>query len=284
MTILGKDKDGAKPQLHVSALRMMQKCGQMFAFRYIDGVKNSPGIAANRGNACHKTAEEDLQHKIDKGVLLPDDVIPDMAADHARAIVETRGMFLGPKDPKTLKAATDFLVDESVGFAVIHHARVAPKIEPEAVEVPWVVEIAGFQYDLAGTFDVTQIDGFRDAKNRGKSPSEGEAHNSNQLTAYALAYFVTHGKLPETIALDVVVKTTKTTKAVTQKTTRSMADLKAILGSFEVAARVIETGAFMHSDPETAWWCSAQWCGYHSICPWVRRPVSVAPGGGKLNV
>lgn len=273
-----------KPQLHVSALRMMQKCGQMFAFRYMDGVKRSPGFAAARGTALHKSAEADLQNKIDHGVLLPDEAIPDMAADAAKAAVERRGIYLGPKDPPTLKEALAKLVDEAVDFATIHHHKVAPKIEPVLVEDPWVIEIAGFQYDLAGTFDVTQVNGFRDAKSRGKSPSEGEAHNSNQLTAYALAYYVTNGVLPEEIGLDIVVSTKKTKKAVTQTTTRSMSDLKAILGSFEVAARVIESGAFMHSDPETAWWCSAQWCGYHSICPWVRRPVSVAPGGGKLDV
>jgi hypothetical protein len=265
-------------------MRMLQKCGQMFAFRHIDGIKRSPGFAAARGKVCHKTAEADLTSKRDKGVLLPDETIADMAATEARRAVEHDGIHLGPEDPATLREATDKLIDQTVAFSGLHHKIAAPRIEPVAIEQPWVLAVAGFPYDLAGTFDVTEKDGFRDAKNRGKGPKEDEAHQSNQLTAYALAYYVTEKRLPEKIALDIVVRTAKQGKVIVQETSRSMADLKRSLAEFEVAAQVIESGAFMHADPEVSWWCSVQWCGYFSICPWVRRPVSVAPGGGNLDV
>jgi len=271
-----------KAQLHVSGLKDLQKCGQKFAFRNIDGIKTPTGLAALRGNVCHRTSELDLQHKIDHGTLLPDEAIPDLVSQSAHEFVEKRGMFLGPNDPQTIKEAMKFLIDEAMGFALIHHEKLAPIINPIAVEEKWIVEIAGFPFDIAGTFDVTQLKGFRDAKNRAKSPNANEAFVSTQVSAYALGYYVTHGEVAENIAIDVIVKTKTMAKVVTQETSRDMSDIKTILGSFEAAAKVIESGAYMHADPEVAWWCSAQWCGYHSICPWVRRPVSVATGG--INV
>ena len=70
-----------KPHLSDSALNMLYRCGQQFYYRYVEGKKIPPGIAAVIGRATHGSVHLDLQNKIDKGVLRSAGDVKDAARD-----------------------------------------------------------------------------------------------------------------------------------------------------------------------------------------------------------
>lgn len=70
-----------KPHLSPSSLAMLSKCGQQYAYRYVDGLVLPPNAAIIRGKAMHKGQRATLANKISFGELLADDAVADVAAD-----------------------------------------------------------------------------------------------------------------------------------------------------------------------------------------------------------
>jgi hypothetical protein len=90
----GKHMTG-KPQLHVSMVEMLSKCGIQFQRRYghlFDCWHKAeiipPSIALATGISVHKTIDANLNHKMDSdnGDLLPRGQIKDMARDEFNGI------------------------------------------------------------------------------------------------------------------------------------------------------------------------------------------------------
>lgn len=264
----------AKPQLHVSALRMLYRCGVQFEFRYVKNVRKAPGFAAVMGIAAHEVIRADLKNKITTGELLPDEQISDLARDKCVETIE-RGVSLNDRDPKPAKMA-GMAIDGAIQFAQTHHAEAAPFIDPKEVEQPWVVELGGFPFDLAGTMDIREkSETIRDTKSSGRSPQSSWAHTSEQLTLYSLAHKYVNGVAPGAVALDYLVRHKDGTvdyKKYPSK--RTEVDIEMEFRRIEQAARVIESGTFAPADPDS-WGCSERWCGYWDMCPFAKRPVSV---------
>ena len=123
-----------KPSLSDSALNMLYKCGQQYYYRYVEGKKIPPGIAAVIGRATHKSVYLDLQNKIDKGVLRDISDVEDAARDGINGEWQ-RGVRLVEEELKeSAKKLKGAAVDQSVALSVLHHDELAPIIEPVQVE------------------------------------------------------------------------------------------------------------------------------------------------------
>jgi PD-(D/E)XK nuclease superfamily len=201
--------------------------------------------------------------------------------------------------------------DKAVRLVTAHHAEIAPIVKPTATHRrfslnmdKWLrerakkihaeaekMEIKGFQkivhqqaaylnaaardgFDFVGEQDIVENDGtelvIRDVKTSKKSPSEDTAHKSNQLSAYAIASQVLDGKLPHSLKLDYLVDLKKSTKTMTLVTKRDEQQAMSYLNRIVNAIASIRSGIFVPA-PDQAWWCDARYCGFHSICPHVRR-------------
>lgn len=270
--------ENGRLRLSYSALGMLRRCGEQFRYRYVEGSKRPPGIAARVGTGTHKGVEADLTEKIATGELLPDDAVAEAARDGFDA-AWAEGIHLTPeereRDLATLKGAG---IDQAVELALLHHTELAPKIQPAAVEEWWHVETDG-PFDLSGVIDVREVDGrVRDTKTSGKTPAKNAAHISQQLTMYAMARHVHGEALPVPVALDTLVKL-KTPKPDVQLSTRTADDLARHERRIQVAFDVVEAGAYLPADPDD-WVCSERWCGWFSQCSFANRPVSVGGGTG----
>lgn len=281
MSTDSKQAPDKKPHLSYSAISMLTKCPMQFEFRYIKGLKRAPaGVQMAIGTAVHKGAEATLKHKIQSGELLTAEDQQDATRDALN--VAWDGDEKKDYDPVELTAEEKAVgadktkakaVDMSITLSDLHATELAPTIQPHTVEEMFRLEIAGAKYDLLGYLDVTEklepasgvLMKLRDLKTKGKSPNKGEAHDSMQFSIYALAMFTIYGVLPDTIVMDCLVKT-KTPKLVQQFTTRSKADMIQMIQRIRITMQAIETGVFPPTDPNN-WWCSKDWCGYHSICP-----------------
>lgn len=273
--------DRTKPQLHVSALTMLQRCGEQFRRRYIVGEVVPPSVALAVGTATHRSIEANLRHKAEHGEMLLADEVSDIAAQSFLAEAE-KGLVLDGEDrDRGMVGAKADGVDTAVALAKLHRDELAPTITPKSplhVERKWVVEMPESPMDLAGTIDIDEGDAIRDTKTAAKSPAAGDADKSVQMTAYAVAKKIIDGEFPRALHIDYLIKT-KTPKTVTQTTGRDMADAEMFLARVSRAAEIITAGAFTPANT-TDWWCSAKFCGYHSTCPFAAGRKTVGYTGG----
>ena len=168
---------GDKPHLSASALTMLFKCGEQYRRRYVLGEKIPPGISAHKGRGVHLGAEHDLKQKANTGALLPLEAVQDLARDGVMAGV-SEGVLWTPDDEAegTERLVAD-AIDGAVRLAGVHHAELAPKIEPidaEHVERRWDLALEGFPFDLMGYYDVCEATSVRDLKTKAKAPSASD--------------------------------------------------------------------------------------------------------------
>ncbi len=264
-----------KPQLHVTGLEMLSKCGEQFRRVYIEKERKPPAVAVVVGKSTHRSVERDLRHKLEYRELLSLEEIQDTARDALVREWNYSDISLEPEELELgLQVVRDQAIDKTVRLSSLHHTAMAPLIEPVHVEHSWTVELPGYPMDLAGTIDILESGAVRDTKTAAKSPNERVAAESLQLTAYALAVKVIKKVDVGQVCLDYLIDT-KTPQAKTYSSTRDADDYRVLLARIETATIAIQKGIFVPAR-ESDWWCSAKYCGFYSTCRYVRRPKQFA--------
>lgn len=325
-----------RKQLHQSGVETLGKCGVMWEFRYLKGLKRRPNAYLICGSATDAGVNSDLSHKIQTGELEQESVILDVARDAVANHPDRDGIELDEDDKgKSIAQVLDETKDKAVRLVTKHHSDVAPEIQPTAVarrfslnmdrwlrgkakeihgraeqaENSWLKRVLHQQaahlnaaardgFDLVGEQDIVEafstrpsLDDpskpdtlvIRDTKTSKKSPSDDTAHNSHQLSAYALASQVLDGKLPDKMVLDYLVDLKRETKYVPLATTRDAEQASAYLSRVVNAIVSIRSGVFMPA-PNTAWWCSEKYCGYHGICPHVKHKATTVGANPLVQI
>lgn len=263
-----------KPQIHVSGLEMLSRCGEQFRRRYIENDKIPPGVAEKVGTSTHRTIEKNMNNFIKVGSLLPVEQIQDLARDTMGSEWQSGVMLNEEEVAEGIEKVKAGAIDKAVRLSTLHAEKVAPTIQPTHVERQWVVEMQGYPMDLVGQIDLQQGSKWiRDSKTSGKTPPKTIADDSLQLTAYALAVKIIDGVIVESVNLDYLIDT-KTPQAVSFPSTRDEKDFQVLLNRIERAILILERGAFQPAN-QTDWICSPKWCGYFSSCPFSKKPKSV---------
>lgn len=259
-----------KPRLHQSHLSLMYSCPKAYEYRYVMGIKGPPSGVLVTGSATHKSAEENLRHKMSNGELLAEDEVCDISRDEANRIIGEEGLQPGADDEGSIETVSGKIVDQAIQLSILHHQEVAPNITPISVERTFVLELEGFPVDLAGTMDIEEVNKVRDIKTYKKSPTQNFVDTSLQLSMYGLAKKTIDGMNPEELWLDVLVKT-KEPKLKQFCTTRTDADYASLLKRVDLACKQIESGLFQPCSPDN-WMCSQSYCPYwQEICEFGRR-------------
>lgn len=263
-----------KPHISPSQMRMLWRCGEQYRRRYIEGERLPPGVAAVIGTGTHRSIEVNLDHKMNTGELLEADQVADAAAEGLNEAWEQGVALSDDEQAKGKGKVWGAAVDQAVALAQLHHAELAPTIEPIGLEEKFVVSMDGYPFDLLGYIDIKEQGVIRDTKTAARAPGQNEADTSEQLTAYAYGYKDAEGELPDHLALDYLVKT-KTPKVVCYQTKRTEQDVAVLEARFEQACKVIESQVFTPTS-RSNWWCSERWCGYFSTCPYAKGRVVVS--------
>lgn len=267
-----------KPQLHVSMLDMLSRCGVQFQRRYgarFDCWQEEeivpPGIALATGISVHKAVEANLRNKMidSDGQLLPRAQIAEIAENEFRGVWEG-GMMFTEDEAANIKKALGVAVDQTIALALLHHDNLAPIIKPVAVEEKFVIVMGNYAYDLAGKKDVREIDAIRDTKTKTASPP-ADAARSLQMAMYAMAEKVAGRGLPSKVYLDFLVKT-KTPKVVIREAVPDDSWIQPLFHRIARAIEIIQSvkegkGQFTPADPES-WICSRRYCGFATTCPY----------------
>ncbi len=261
-----------KPHLSVSQLEMLGRCGLQWRYRYLEGKRRPPGVAAYTGRGTHRSVELNLIHVMESPdqEMLPEPDALDVARDKVNGDWGREEPLLTPEErAEGIQKVRGRSVDAAVTLAKLHYEQVAPGVQPIAVERAFVLELHGFPYDFHGVIDLQEPRKIRDLKTKGASPSKADADASLQLTAYHLGVQVLDREAPEIVQLDSLVMT-KTPKVVQHASTRTAADHRRLLRRIEMAAEVIEKEAFLPA-PEDSWVCSERYCGYWNECEFGQR-------------
>jgi len=189
------------PHISWSQIKMLQRCGKQYEFRYIEGKKIPPGVAAHIGSSTHQSIEKNLKYKIigssthqsieknlkykiEQGELLPLDVVQDIARDALLTNWEMRGVLLLPEEKsKGIKQVKGEAIDQAVALSRLHRVKAAPKIKPVSVEREWELDIKDVGWSIKGRIDIETPRGIRDTKTAGRSPVKDAAEKDSQLTA-----------------------------------------------------------------------------------------------------
>lgn len=270
----------APDHLSNSQIQMALKCGQQYAYRYQEGLVLPPGFAMVRGKAVDAGVTQNLRQKIETGTDLPVEQVQQLAREKLEE--EFRGdVVLDPDyEGQDREKAKGALVDEVAGLAKLHTERVSPTFQPAAVQLR--VEIAPSQslpIKFVGILDLIDSNRrIRDTKTAKKSASAGASDESDQLTAYDLLYRAHYKSRPTSLGLDQLVRTEAGNYSAKEFTSepRPVDELRAYVARARAVLRMNETETYTPA-PDSAWWCSARWCGYHGMCPYARgrkRPTS----------
>lgn len=292
-----------KPQLHQSHLGLLYRCGEKFSRVVVRGEREPATVAQLIGLATHAVVKDNLTHKVEHdGRLMETAQIQDLARDaFNRLWTDAPLMLTTDEKAQGLTAVKGGATDLSIALSVLHHTVLAPGIvpEPHGVEKPWVLECKGYPYDLAGTWDVKELevrhvlDGpdmrvrrIRDTKTRKKAPSQSEVDASEQFSLYALAAKIIDGEASESVHMDALIKPTKTLPArvMTLASARTDEDFKVFTRRFERAILVMETGAFTPAN-RADWWCSPEFCGFAAdgSCPFYHGRKTIAVGSPLIQ-
>lgn len=272
-----RSADGKAPaHRSVSQLETLAKCGQQYAFRYLDGLKEPGSLARAKGSAVHEAAQGNFEQKITSDVDLPMSDFRDLAAAAFEGEIRSELLYTREEQSIGVKAIESRQKDATVKLAEYYHHNVSPDYQPAAVEQPFSIALPSAGTTLVGVIDLQDMHArLIDSKTSKRAKAQAEADSSLQLTAYAAAA-TREGKPPPEIILDTVVQTaggasgngkTYRNKLVTH---RGPDDYAALAARIVAAEKIIKAGAFGPA-PTGAWWCSAAWCGFHRICPFVNH-------------
>lgn len=260
-----------KPHLSASSIGTYERCPEQFRWRYVEGIKSPPGVAAITGKGTHKSIEGNMLAKLAGGAL-DIEAAKALARDGVMQAWEAETPMLTDDDGSE-EQARGSAVDDAVSLAALHHAEVAPSIQPMAVERRVEIALSG-PFDLLGFIDIEEQKGVIDTKTSGKSPSADAAAKSTQLTIYDYARRM-EGKESGFVRLDYLVKS-KRPKYVPLVATRDEVDHDRMLARVARVAAAWQSGIFPFADPNS-WACSQKFCGFWDRCEQgARQAVSVA--------
>lgn len=268
-----------KPQLHQSHLSTLYRCGHKFERMYLAGEKEPPTTPLVIGTATHAAIAINLTNKIERGTLLTREAVQDLTRDefikewqNSSVVLNEDERFVG------LNKTRDNCQDTTIDLALVHHYKIASKINPKAVERKWVLVAEGYPYDMAGTIDIDEVMEFdkdkniwlpspiikiRDTKTRAKNLGQREVDSSEQYSFYHFAKYMMDGVMADYVVQDNLVKPTKTKEAyaISYASTRTIDDHEVVKNRFSQACNVITMGAFTPANPSD-WWCSKDFCGF----------------------
>lgn len=253
-----------------SSLSMFLRCPVQWERRYVYEERIPPGIAARRGGAVHKAAQVNHEQKIISGQDLPASDLQDAARDYYVNTIKENGVFI----PKSQLSEKNELLNEglntSVRLAKLYRDDVAPTIQPQLVEEKLEID-AGFEVPIVGIVDVYTADKrLPDFKSADKSPAQGIADTSLELTFYAGLVAHATGEWPAEVSLDYLVDLKKGPKYDPQKSHRGPRDWDVLMQRVQLMLEQIRAGIFPPCDPGS-WVCSERWCGFALTCKWFKR-------------
>jgi hypothetical protein len=260
-------------RISFSQVSMFQRCPEQYRRRYVEKEIIPPAVAMVKGTAVHKAAENNHRQKVVTRTDITRTDVVDIAVETLRATVKNEGLFMDADERARGQSAVMVDAESSVlTMAGLYIDRVAPTIQPAAVELEQVIAINGAGDELSGRIDtVTDDQHIVELKTARKKMSDADIAAMMQPTFYAALYRVIRGVFPAGVRVARMVDT-KTPDVQDVTTTRNDDDVAAMIPIVQSTVTAVKAEAFTYAYGQIgAWWCSPKMCGYWSTCPAVPK-------------
>lgn len=252
-------KNGSQPEYHQSELHVFLKCGKMWEFRYVRGIRTPPRAALTVGSAVDSAVSHNLHQKISSGTdLSKEEVLSSFSDDFDRRSPETE--WRADETPGKQKDLGAKLVE-------LHHDELAPAIKPASVQETITVQTdAGF--NLGGTVDLIEKDGtIVDTKTSRIAYAEQAPKRALQPALYDFLFEAVRGEASPEFRYDILIKPTVKTPARKQQIRMRLrkSDRNWLFETIGQVHKAIQAGVALPA-PEGSWYCSKEWCGYWNRC------------------
>lgn len=251
-----------KDTFSFSQFSMWARCPQQYAYRYLEGLKDRPNSNLIVGRVTHKGLEWGYKQQMAKGSHpKKKDVQEATVAALESELKDTPNSEIdwkGGDTPGKVK-------DDSVGLIEVYDPfRV--QIQPSKVESKFELTLKDTEYKIIGFVDLeTKPGAIIDYKTTAKTPSDGAADKSEQLTLYQI-----QGEGVKSLEIHSLVRL-KTPKVVISKAPpRTEAQVDSLMSDMAKTAILIKTGIFpkaLEGSPNSP--CS--WCGFYERCRGKKR-------------
>lgn len=248
-----------KRYISVSQVNAYLTCPAAYRFRYVDKVPSWTPSPIVRGRAVHEALEHYFRAKLDGKEPSVKESLDRMAGSLNRIVTQESDVRWSDGESYDEAIETDGALLEA------YLTKVAPEIQPAAMEQRFEMEFEGRDYVLIGYLDLVTVDGWiRDFKTTKRTPSDDVAEKSPQLSCYALGYRHLYGMPPAGLQLDYAIKLKAGPKLASFPTQRSEQQINRFLATMD---RVVDTIAGGHFYPnEGSWTCSAAACPHWKHC------------------
>jgi len=263
--------------LSPTQINMLTKCPMQWYLRYVEGIKVPPGIALILGKSFHEAKAMNGEQKVESHADLPaNDVVEYFADQYDKNIA--LGMIWSPEEiERGREIVKGEGKDNGCAITELYMNDLSPITQPIRVEIEMNIKFIGddvpeikcildeISHEVA---DPDKHECIRETKTAGKSPNQGTADTSLQITSYNIAFQQTYKKPPK-LYYDALVKTKKP-KIVTIPTTRSEDQTRQFLERVQACFDLIKNDVFMPA-PTDSWWCTSKFCGYYGdACKFTR--------------
>jgi hypothetical protein len=283
-----------KVQLHQSMIGTAARCWLQFIYRYgylfeihDREIIRPPNFKMVVGSAAHAGFEKMNRVKIAGAGAEPEllDASVESGVNHYDAVWDKKEIRLWG-DEKNIKVTRGKGRDMTVELVKKYYTDIYPIVQPIDVEVPFVIELDNFDFDLAGRIDLDEGKSIRDSKTSGMRPPK-HAARSLQMSLYSMYKALETKKetgvvtMPEKVAVDYLYYTkTKAGFNYHSQTFEAVPDQSWIKPLYNRILQMAETldackrgkidplKAAPPADPSPLnYVCSAKYCGYYDICP-----------------
>ena len=220
-------------RISYSQMSTYLNCGIKYEKRYIERIPqlSTPTLVA--GRAIHSGIELNYRQKINTRKDLPVSDLKDCVADAIERGFQEELFLMEDEKAVTMNSLKADWKDLSVKGIEAYHREISPQVFPVEAEHNFLVPLQD-NHQLYGFIDIVdERKIIRDTKTSKKMPFQktadrNVADESQQLTAYALAYKTLYGELPEKLTLDYIILNGEV-KTIIYETARKAEDIEVFM-------------------------------------------------------
>lgn len=238
--------------LRPSEVNCYVQCSAKYRFQYVDRIQVPKALALAFGSSVHSSLEKNYRQKIEtREDLSVEEVVQEFSDAFDRETQEVEKVEL-LEEPES----------KDIGIKLVgcYHRKIAPILQPKAVEHKVEATYKGYDYGITGTIDLlTENLELHDHKTAGKRMSAPPDSHVRQGSAYHLMATAIGEKI-KSVSFDYLVKkkNPEVYSAVIQT------DPMYFLKLAQVVGEAVQRGVFIPNRDSVM--CNKRFCKYFAVC------------------
>lgn len=254
----------ARPYLSASRVKTWVECPERYRFQYVECVAAPVTPPLVIGSVVHEVIEMNLRRIVRNLKPLTGEALSEAVYAAWKFRVANEGGRIDWGDDDHPMSAEVAHLQMSRTLAQSHADLILPHLHPRDIETRFEVSLGdSFPFVLFGYYDLIETDDtIVDHKTYARPKARSEIDSDLQLTIYAFAFWLAHGREAPGLRLDCMYKDPGApVRAEMVETSRTREDFERLVAVLEAMASSLQRGRY-DATPGTA----CRWCPYKTAC------------------